>query len=94
MIIAVTYDDISEGNASLDACPITIALRRHFGDKVSISRNFIRVNKKRKTKEKWKLISLPVVARNFLLDYHKHNSPQPFYFELSAKNVKALKAAS
>lgn len=90
MLIEITYQDIEKGNASLDACPITIALRRYFGDKVSVSRNFIRVLNK-KTKDKWTLLPLPAPARNFLLDYYLYQSPRPLNFVLPARSVKALK---
>lgn len=89
MIIHVTYQDIEKGNNSYDACPITIALRREFGDKVSVSRDFIRVLKKRS--KKWTLIPLPLVAKNFLLNYYQYHTPEPFGFTLSAKNIKILK---
>jgi hypothetical protein len=93
MTIVVTYDDINKGNCSLDSCPVTVALQRHIGSKssISISRNFIRISKKR---GKWKLITLPAAARNFLLNYYKNHSPQPFAFELSDRDVKLLKAAT
>lgn len=90
MIINVTYQDIEKGNESIDACPITIALRRDFGDKVSVSRNFIRVPKKR-SKDKWTLIPLPLVARSFLLNHYKYNAPQAFSFMLPDKSIKILK---
>lgn len=89
MIITITYYDINNGNASTDACPITLALRRQFGNKISVSRNFIRVAKKRS--KNWSLIPLPLVARNFILNYNKYQSYKPFSFKLSAKNVKILR---
>lgn len=90
MIINVTHQDIEKGNTALDADPITIALRRYFGDKISISRNFIRVPKKR-SRDKWNLLPLPLVARNFVLNYYKYNTSQPFSFELSSKSIKVMK---
>jgi hypothetical protein len=90
MIINVTFDDIQKGNASLGACPITIALRREFkNEKISVSRNFIRVPKKRG--KDWKLLSLPEVVREFILNYHMYNSILPFSFMLSKKTVDVLK---
>lgn len=91
MIINVTDDDITKGNASLDACPITIALRRELGnDKISIGRNFIRIPKKR-PKGQWKLVQLPSTAREFLLNHYSYIPNQPITFFLSKKEVGALK---
>ena len=91
MNIYVSYKDIEDGNTAPDACPITIALRRQLNNKnISVSRNYIRIPKKR-AKDTWTLIQLPLVARNFLLNYYRYHAPQPFNFELSQKNVKALK---
>lgn len=90
MTITVTAEDIKNGNASTDACPITMALQRQFKNKkISVSRNFIRVPKKRS--KDWKLIELPKAARNFTLSYHVYNYPQPFSFELAKKDCLALK---
>lgn len=90
MVINVTSNDIANGNASLDACPITLALQREFKNKnISVSRNFIRIPKKRG--KDWRLFPLPEMAREFLLYYHAHISPSPFGFELSKKTVAALK---
>ena len=90
MVIQVTYTDIEEGNKSFDACPVTIALRREFkNNKISVSRNFIRVPK-RSTKD-WKLIPLPAAAREFLLNYYLYLSPQPFIFVVPKKDISALK---
>lgn len=92
MTVIVTEDDIRQGNSSVDdTCPITVALRRLFkNQKISVSRNFIRVPKKRPKKD-WKLIVLPKPARDFLLNCHPYNYPQPFSFELSPKDCSALK---
>ena len=91
MNIYVSYKDIEDGNSTVDGCPITIALRRQLNNKsISVSRNYIRIPKKR-AKDTWTLIPLPVVARNFLLNYYRYHMPQPFSFELSQKNVKILK---
>lgn len=91
MVISITCKDIDDGNTSIDACPITIALRRQFGNnKISVSRDFIRIPKKR-TKNQWKLISLPKEARNFILNYYSNIPAQPFSFVLPKKNVSVLK---
>lgn len=90
MTVTVTADDIKKGNESTDACPITMALRRQFKNKkISVSRDFIRVPKKRS--KDWKLIELPKVAKNFTLNYHLYNYPQPFSFTLTKKDSLALK---
>jgi len=87
--IFVTEDDIRNGNNSSDACPITVALRRQFNNnKITVSRNFIRVPKKR-TKE-WKLIALPKPARDFMLNYHVFDNPRPFSFVLESKDCSTL----
>lgn len=90
MVITITHDDLDKGNKSVDACPITVALRRTFkNEKITISRDFIRVPKKRS--KKWKLIPLPRAAQDMLLYYHSYYSPQPFSFTLNSKSVAALK---
>lgn len=90
MTINVTSKDIESGNSTADACPITIALRRIFGKKnLSVSRNYIRIPKR--TKDKWKLVPLPVAAREFLLNYSQWHWPQPFSFEIPKRDVKILK---
>ena len=91
MIINVTQQDIDNGNASLDACPVTIALRRQLkNDKITISRNFIRIPKRR-PKGQWKLVPLPIAAREFILNYYVFLLPQPFSFILSKKDASVLK---
>lgn len=90
MTINVTNKDIEKGNSTPDACPITIALQRSFdNENISVSRNYIRVPKKR-SKEKWSLIPLPSAAREFLLNYNMWAPSQPFSFEIGKKNIKAL----
>jgi len=89
MLINVTHKDIHDGNAAIDACPITLALRRYFSNKISVSRDFIRVAKKRG--KGWNLVPLPANAKRFILNYHVYRSSEPFSFELSRSSVKVLK---
>jgi len=99
MLISVTNQDLEQGNISIGACPITIALRRHFGGSVSISRNYIRILKKKIKKgsrDRWVLITLPKICQNFILNHYRNNFDnyvvnKPFQFELSRKDIKALK---
>jgi len=79
--------------AALYACPVTVALRRRFGSHISVSRDYIRALKKRTKlrQNKWVMVPLPATARNFLLNYYKYNTPQPFSFKLTPKVVKILK---
>lgn len=94
MLISVTKQDIKKGDNAFDACPLTIALRRYFGDKVSVSRDYIRVPKKysrKKSKNKWLFIKLPEKAQNFILNYNSMYAVMPISFKISIKNVKLLK---
>ncbi len=89
MQINVLSDDMRLGNASKDICPITVALRRQFGNGVSISRDYIRYRKKRSGKTI--LVPLPKKAQNYLLDGIGAITYTPFSFRLSKEAVKKLK---
>lgn len=89
MVIKVSSQDIIDGNKSLGLCPITIALRKIFSDKITVSRNFIRVKRNKKTK--LVLIELPKSARDYLLTYNVNE--KPFSFELSTSIVKLIRDA-
>jgi hypothetical protein len=91
MWVNVTDSDIAEGDKAFDACPITVALRKKFGNKLSVSRDFIRVSKKNARKHKWLLIKLPTIAKNFLLNSNLYNNGRAFKFQLSAADAKLLK---
>ena len=90
MLVKVTQDDIIEGDKALDSCPITVALRRKFGNKLSVSRDYIRVAKKNARRHKWLLIALPTNAKSFILNLN-YNISKPFSFKLSAEDAKLLK---
>ncbi len=92
MIIRVTTKDMTNGDKMTDACPLTMALRRHFGDNVSVSRDFIRIlNKDRAARNKWILIPLPKPAQNYMLNYNVYVTVKGFKFELPPEHVKILK---
>lgn len=89
MQINVSADDIAKGNVARDACPITLALRKKFGDNVSVSRDFIRY--KNKKADKLILVPLPKKAQNFLLDTMGHSVITPFSFNLSKEAIRKLR---
>lgn len=92
MTIRVTAKDIAAGDKALDACPVTLALRRYFGDNVSVSRDFIRIlNTKMVTKKRWLFVPLPKAAQNFLLNYNAYQSVKSFSFEIPPESLKILK---
>ncbi len=95
MRIIVSKADIDSGNTSLDACPITTALRRQFSNEhITVSRSFIRVPKKSlpKSGSKWHLIPLPKAAKIYFLYCNAYSGFQDGYdFNLSDKFLKKLK---
>lgn len=88
MRIKVSAEDIVAGNNSKDACPITIALRRKFGQNIVVARSFIRKTNK---KQECILVPLPKKAQNYYLDTIGPANRKPFEFELSASAVKKLR---
>jgi len=83
MTICITKKDIATSEA-LDACALTVSLRRKFGKCISVSRNYIRASNKSGS---WTLILLPKNVRSAMLN----TTIKPFKFVLSKEDALLLK---
>jgi hypothetical protein len=95
MLIKVTEQDIIGGQKTFDKCPLTVALRKYFGNKISVSRDYIRIAKKKQ----YVCVPLPKAAQNFMLNYdnnayHGYPNVEAFKFNLSPKVVTLIKNAT
>lgn len=88
MWIKVNTQDINNSKE----CPITLALRREFGKKISATRSFIRVATKHKGMRVVKLFKLASNAQDFMLSYDYNKDTDPFRFWIADKVVKQIRA--